>query len=301
MSNYAFVRNYVVKAESAVEASLSSGPSGPNGSKIKSAPVNLPGMVAPAQDPIEAQKERERKVVLERLLVAGGVAHLGAGGYEKAALAFTGVGSEALVSGPAHVRLLSFRPFFLISMSPVPFASPGSFLSALTPAFPPPRTNPLFPAQFIPPSDIALYAVLTSLATFNRAQLRTRVLENPNLRQFLDLEPYLREIVRAFYDSQFRTGLELLKKHEVRFFKPSLLSRSFRFPGRKQELMCKGMPTTHRLASSLTSTSPLTSTPSTASSPPAPSSPTSPPSPPSPSPACPPPSATPKHTSSLPL
>lgn len=214
MSNYAFVRNYVVKAESAVEAALSSSSSA---SKNKAAPVNLPGMVAPAQDPIEAQKERERKVVLERLTVAGGVAFLGSGTYDKAAMAFTGVGSEALVNGPAHVRLffsplLPFRPFVSLPQSSIDHRLSSSLSLSLGS-----HTYPLFPrfSQFIPPSDIALYAVITSLACFNRSQLRTRVLENPNLRQFLDLEPYLREIVRAFYDSQFKTGLELLSKHEV--------------------------------------------------------------------------------------
>ena len=105
MSNYAFVRNYVVKAESAIDAAQST-----NGSKPKQAPVLLPGMVAPAQDPIEAAKERERKIVQERLLVAGGVAHLGSGNFEKAALAFTDLGSEAINNGTSHVRLLSYSP-----------------------------------------------------------------------------------------------------------------------------------------------------------------------------------------------
>ncbi|GAA5853569.1 hypothetical protein JCM5353_007785 [Sporobolomyces roseus] len=167
MSNYAFVRNYVVKAESAVDAALSAA----NGSKPKAAAVNLPGMVAPAQDPLEAAKERERKVVQERLIVAGGVAHLGSGNFEKAARNFTDLGTEAVNAGTSH---------------------------------------------FIPGGDIALYAVLTSLACFDRAQLRTRVLENSNLRPFLDLEPYLRDIVRAFYDSKFKHGLELLSKYEHR-------------------------------------------------------------------------------------
>ncbi|GJN87088.1 hypothetical protein Rhopal_000033-T1 [Rhodotorula paludigena] len=168
MANYAFVRNYVVKAESAVEAAQASAASG----KSKTAPVNLPGMVAPAQDPIEAAKERERKVTHERLTIAGGVAHLGSGAYDKAAYAFTDVGAEALVSGPGH---------------------------------------------FIPAADIALYAVITGLACFSRPALRSRVLENGNLRPYLDLEPYLRDIVRAFYDNQFKKGLELLHKYEARF------------------------------------------------------------------------------------
>ncbi|GAA5912513.1 COP9 signalosome complex subunit 1 [Sporobolomyces salmoneus] len=168
MNNYAFVRNYVVKAESAIDAAAQSSSTG---SKPKQTPVLLPGMVAPAQDPIEAAKERERKIIQERLTVAGGVAHLGAGSFEKAAFAFTDLGSEAINSGTSH---------------------------------------------FIPGGDIALYAVLTSLACFDRVQLRTRVLENSNLRPFLDIEPYLREIVRAFYDSKFKLGLELLSKHEHR-------------------------------------------------------------------------------------
>ncbi|GAA5913578.1 hypothetical protein JCM6882_001691 [Rhodosporidiobolus microsporus] len=169
LSNYAFVRNYVVKAESAVEAAAASAS---NAGKSKAAAaVNLPGMVAPAQDPVEAQKERERRIVLERLAVAGGVAHLGSGQFEKAARAFTEVGSEALVSGPAH---------------------------------------------FIPPADIALYAVLTSLATFSRAQLRTRILENASLRPFLDLEPWLREAVRLFQGGRYSEGFAVLKKHEAR-------------------------------------------------------------------------------------
>lgn len=101
MSNYAFVRNYVVKAESAVDAALSAA----NGNKPKAAAVNLPGMVAPAQDPLEAAKERERKIVQERLIVAGGVAHLGSGNFEKAARNFTDLGTEAVNAGTSHVSL----------------------------------------------------------------------------------------------------------------------------------------------------------------------------------------------------
>ena len=98
MSNYAFIRTYVAKAESALEASAAN-----NNLAKKTAPVNLPGMVAPAQDPSEAAKERERKIVQERLLVAAGVAHLGLGAYDRAAYAFTDVGTEALNSNVSHV------------------------------------------------------------------------------------------------------------------------------------------------------------------------------------------------------
>ncbi|GAA5976703.1 hypothetical protein JCM10908_005601 [Rhodotorula pacifica] len=169
MSNYAFVRTYVAKAESALEAAQARAA---NDAKSKSsAPVNLPGMVAPAQDPVEAAKERERKIVQERLLVAAGVAHLGSAAYDRAAYAFTDVGTETLNSNVSH---------------------------------------------FIPPADIALYATITGLACFSRSALRARVLENPNLRPFLDLEPYLRDVARAFYDNKFKAGLDLLDKYQAR-------------------------------------------------------------------------------------
>lgn len=72
--------------------------------------------------------------------------------------------------------------------------------------------------QFIPPADIALYAVLTGLATFNRVELKKKILENADLRPMLDLEPYLRDIVRAFYDSKFKEGLRALTKYVVSSF-----------------------------------------------------------------------------------
>lgn len=198
MSNYAFIRTYVAKAESALEAAQAAASTT---AKRSAAAVNLPGMVAPAQDPIEAAKERERKIVQERLLVAGGVAHLGSGAYERAAFALTDIGTEALTAGVPHV-----------SRSLSPLRSPTQ-----------PLTGPSCPIQFIPPNDVALYATVTGLACFSRSALRTRVLENPNLRPFLDLEPYLRDIARAFYDNQFKVGLELLESHQVRAGRTSSL------------------------------------------------------------------------------
>lgn len=272
MANYAFVRNYVVKAESALEGAQAAS----SGGKSKAAPVNLPGMVAPAQDPIEAAKERERKSVHERLTVAGGVGHLGSSAYNKAAHAFTDIGSEALVSGPGHVR------YFVTSY-------PFDTLCTLA------LTMRRAPRQFIPPADIALYATLTSLACFTRSALKTRVLENPGLRPFLDLEPYLRDIVRAFYDSRFKVGLELLHKHEVCCWSLSTL-RAFETRSWTQEralcyrrwtaMLTLSRVSVRRPASTSTCTSRSTSTLSSAPSRSAPSWPTSRPSRPSPSRAC---------------
>lgn len=184
LSSYSFVRNYVAKAETALE-----GLNPALSSKPKVAAVVMPGMVAPAVDPVEAAKEKERAAIGERLMVANGVAHLGSGSYERAAQAFTSIGREALSSSVGHVRSLS---------------SPAGPL--LIPS----------PSQFIPPADIGLYAVLTGLAAFDRTELRRKLLENADLRPMLDLEPYLRDVLRAFYGSKFKEGFNLLEKYSVR-------------------------------------------------------------------------------------
>ena len=57
---------------------------------------------------------------------------------------------------------------------------------------------------------------MTGLATFTRTELRTRLLENADLRPMLDLEPYLRDILRAFYESKIQEGLRLIRHHQVR-------------------------------------------------------------------------------------
>ena len=97
------MRNYVVKAESALDAINTPAQAG----KSKPAPTNLPGMLAPGMDPVEAAKEKERISTQERLTIANGVAYLGTGNYDRAARAFTGVGKETLSSQVGHV---SFSP-----------------------------------------------------------------------------------------------------------------------------------------------------------------------------------------------
>ena len=103
MSNYPLVRNYVVKAESALEAL--SNVFAANG-KTKAAPSNMPGMVAPGTNPADAAKEKERASVAERLRAATGVASLGSGAYGRAAKEFTSLGRETLGGPHNHVRSL---------------------------------------------------------------------------------------------------------------------------------------------------------------------------------------------------
>lgn len=112
--------------------------------------------------------------------------------------------------------------------------------------------------QFIPPADIALYATITGLACFSRSALRSRVLENPNLRPFLDLEPYLRDIARAFYDNKFKTGLDLLDKYQVRRFLVTKMGHHVACTDRAPTRWSLSPP--RRLAFALISTSARTST-----------------------------------------
>lgn len=101
MNNYQFVRNYVAKAESALEVLTSSA------APVKqAASSNMPGMVAPAANAYESAKDKERVVTAERLTVAGGIAFLGSGEYSKAAKAFTSVGRETFMGPIPHVRSL---------------------------------------------------------------------------------------------------------------------------------------------------------------------------------------------------
>ncbi|KAM0754690.1 PCI-domain-containing protein [Meredithblackwellia eburnea MCA 4105] len=166
LSNYSVVRNYVVKAETALEAIHSA-----QGGKAKPIATNLPGMVAPVADPAEVAKEKEKVATQERLTIANAVAFLGGGTYERAGRLFANVGKEALATSAGH---------------------------------------------FIPAADIALYAVMTGLATFTREELRRRLLENADLRPLFDLEPYLRDVIHAFYNNKFKEGFEILEHNSAR-------------------------------------------------------------------------------------
>jgi COP9 signalosome complex subunit 1 len=62
-------------------------------------------------------------------------------------------------------------------------------------------------------NDIALYGGLCALATFDRSDLK-KLLDNSHFRQFLELEPHVREIMISFYESRYKTCLNLLETHK---------------------------------------------------------------------------------------
>jgi len=72
--------------------------------------------------------------------------------------------------------------------------------------------------EVIAPQDVAYYGALCSLATFDRADLKKKVIDNITFRSFLELTPELRELINDFYASRYASCLAALDK-----LKPRLL------------------------------------------------------------------------------
>jgi COP9 signalosome complex subunit 1 len=64
-------------------------------------------------------------------------------------------------------------------------------------------------------NDIAVYAGLCALASMSRTELQLRVLENPNFRAFLELEPHVRRAISFFCASKYSQCLEILESYRA--------------------------------------------------------------------------------------
>ena len=58
--------------------------------------------------------------------------------------------------------------------------------------------------------DVTAFAILSSLATFSRADIKAKVLDNTDFRQFLEIDPLFKEIVSHFYEGKYAECLNLL-------------------------------------------------------------------------------------------
>eukprot|EP00755_Sulcionema_specki_P033627 Sspe_Gene.101188::Locus_75782_Transcript_1_1_Confidence_1.000_Length_1410::g.101188::m.101188/K12175/GPS1, COPS1, CSN1; COP9 signalosome complex subunit 1 len=58
-------------------------------------------------------------------------------------------------------------------------------------------------SQVVSPGDIAVMAGLLAMATFDRNELKTNVLDNNNFRNFLEYAPDMQDILRDFYNSKY--------------------------------------------------------------------------------------------------
>ncbi|KAG6597971.1 COP9 signalosome complex subunit 1 [Phytophthora cinnamomi] len=60
--------------------------------------------------------------------------------------------------------------------------------------------------------DIALYGGICALASFKREELKEKVINNSSFKAFLELLPWLRELITDFYSSNYASCLQTLEK-----------------------------------------------------------------------------------------
>ncbi|KAI8966226.1 26S proteasome subunit RPN7-domain-containing protein [Daldinia sp. FL1419] len=63
------------------------------------------------------------------------------------------------------------------------------------------------------PNDIATYGGLLALASMDRLELQTRVLDSANFRNFLELEPHIRKAVSLFVNGRYSACLGILESY----------------------------------------------------------------------------------------
>jgi len=61
-------------------------------------------------------------------------------------------------------------------------------------------------------ANVALYGGLCALASLDRSELKAQVLQSSNFKQFLELEPAIREIITAYYEFRFLDALKSLEQ-----------------------------------------------------------------------------------------
>jgi len=67
-------------------------------------------------------------------------------------------------------------------------------------------------------NDIAVYGGLCALASFSRPELKRMVIDNVGFRQYLELEPHIRDLIQGFYNSNYAVCLDIMDKWRVCFY-----------------------------------------------------------------------------------
>ncbi|CAF1114220.1 unnamed protein product [Adineta ricciae] len=68
--------------------------------------------------------------------------------------------------------------------------------------------------DLISPQTLIQYVCLCSLATFERSELHRLIIMSPNMKQYLELEPSVRDILLKFYETSYSTCLALMSQIE---------------------------------------------------------------------------------------
>ena len=65
-------------------------------------------------------------------------------------------------------------------------------------------------SEIITPNNVAIYGSLCALATYDRRELQTNVIQSSGFKSFLELEPQIREILFKFNESKYAVCLKLM-------------------------------------------------------------------------------------------
>ncbi|KAJ8900387.1 hypothetical protein K2173_025027 [Erythroxylum novogranatense] len=65
--------------------------------------------------------------------------------------------------------------------------------------------------EVIASQDVATYGGLCALASLDRSELKAKVIDNVNFRNFLELVPEVRELIHDFYSSRYASCLDYLE------------------------------------------------------------------------------------------
>jgi len=69
--------------------------------------------------------------------------------------------------------------------------------------------------EVISSNDVAVYGGLCALASMNRSELQSKVLDNTNFRSFLELEPHIRRAINSFCASKYSQCLDILESYRA--------------------------------------------------------------------------------------
>lgn len=105
----------------------------------------------------------------------------------------------------------------LASMGVQDYAAAATAFLAVNPSFTTngPVANINFAKSVLTGNDIAVYGGLCALASMNRDELRTLVLDNASFRNFLELEPHIRRAISFFCDGKYSQCLSTLEAYRT--------------------------------------------------------------------------------------
>ena len=79
--------------------------------------------------------------------------------------------------------------------------------------------------EILTPNDVAVYGGLCALASMDRDELQSRVLENSNFRNYLELEPHIRRAISFFVSSKYSACLTILESYKTDYLLDLYLCR----------------------------------------------------------------------------